>query len=361
MQINSYNRSQLKDFIDSDFYAKSERVPISRHRALSHIHNPDCSEDDILLWAAYKNDLLIGYVGILPGVSVACDKEEKIYWLSCFWVDESYRKENIASLLFFPLVKRYKERLFISNFIPTLEKTYQSLGVFQPTFFRAGERFYLRSCLANIVPVRFPKTKFLKPFLKLTDGIFNLLFSVKSLFYKKAKKEYECVENSCFDEEFQLLIDSSRVGGSYIRRDAKHFDWILKYPWILPGKPDKESERYFFSSKSEHFGYTSLKIYEKENLRGYVLLKIRDKSLTVSYLYADRRVIKDIAAYIFEKANEENLEMITTFDDRLANEIKRNRIRYLFSRKIARPYILTKKTEIQPAHFQEGDGDNVFT
>jgi GNAT superfamily N-acetyltransferase len=361
MQIESHNRQQLKKFIESDFFKKSYKIPISHHRALSHTHNPDCADDDILLWVAYDNDLLAGYVGILPGICHLNGIDEKIYWLSCFWVNEPYRKRNIASMLFFQLIREYKERLFISNFIPVLEKTYQSLGIFQPTVHKKGYRFYVQFCFAEIVVSRTALTSLLKPVSRWIDNFLNLFFEARVLFYKKLKENFKVVEDCCFDEEFQSLIDSFRTEKSYIKRDSAHFDWILNHPWILQGKPDKESRRYFFSSRSSLFKYCSLKIYENENLLGYVLLKIRDISLTVSYLYADSRTIKDIAIKILKKANEEKLKTITVFDKRLADEISKNRSRYIFSKEIKQLYVVTKDVDITSFSFQDGDGDGVFT
>lgn len=361
MQIKSYNSRQLQEFIESDLYKKSDKIPISYHRALSHIYNPDCSEDDTLLWVAYDNELLVGYVGILPGECYVNGIESKIYHLSCFWVDESYRKQNVPSLLFFPLLRNYKDKLFISNFVPTLEKTYQNLGIFHPTIYKTGYRFYTRFCFTEIIVSHVPRISFLKPASRFVDNFLSLLFSVKIRPHKNIKENFKIVESHRFDDEFQSLIDSFRKEGSYIKKDSKHFDWILNYPWVLQGKPDAESRRYFFSSRSNQFKYCSLKIYENEELLGYVLLKIRDKALTVSYLYADNKVIKDITLYILNKANAENLKMITAFDERLADDIRKNRNRYLFSKKIKRPYIVAKKMDIASFSFQEGDGDSVFT
>ena len=361
MQIKPHNRQQLKELINSDFFKKSDKIPISYHRALSHINNPDCAEDDILLWAAYDNDSLVGYAGILPGMCRLNGVDEKIYWLSCFWVDEPYRKQNIASLLFLQLIREYKERLFISNFVPELEKTYQSIGIFQPTIHKTGYRFYVRFCFTEIIADRTALASFLKPVSRWIDNFFNLFFEARVLFYKKLKENFKIVEDCRFDREFQSLIDSFRTQRSYIKRDSAHFDWILNNPWILQGKPGKDSRRYFFSSRAKQFKYCSLKIYENEDLSGYVLLKIRDGSLTVSYLYANDRIIRDIATHILKKANKEKLKTITLFDKRLADEIRKNRNRYIFSKEIKNLYIVAKEVDVNSFSFQEGDGDGVFT
>ncbi len=361
MQIESYNRAQLQEFIESGFFKSLDKIPISYHRALSHINNPDCSDDDILLWAAYEAGSLAGYAGVLPGIFMQNETPVKIYWLSCFWVDECYRHQSLASSLFFPLVKRYKDQLFISNFVHALEKTYQGLGIFQPTIFKGGFRFYLRFNSADIAASRYPENLLLQSVCKVVDRLLNFLLSAKTRFYCKSKPEFQIIESTEFDNEFQAFITKSQPENDYIERTAKHLDWIIKYPWVIEAEPDKESKRYFFSSKSIQFEYCSLKIYKEEKLLGYALLKIRDKALTVSYLWATDETIKDLAGYILDKACMEKIKTVMTFDIRLATEIKKHRKKIIFSKAFKRPYIITKKISIESTSFQEGDGDSVFT
>jgi len=361
MEIKSYTRNGLKTFIDSEFFKNLEQIPISYHRAISHIQNPDVQDDDELLWAAYKNEKLIGYVGVLPNYIVENQERKRVFWLSCFWVDENYRKENVASLLFFPLVKKYGKHLIVSNFLPNLEKMYQSIGIFQPTLYKTGTQFFCKSCFHNILPARFPIIRFLKPFFVFFDCFHNIFLNCRKLFYKPPIINSKIVSNTNFDDEFQIFLQSFYKNRNYVERLAVHFDWIIKYPWVLQGKQDRESKRYYFSSKSEQFCYDSVKFYQNNELKAYLLLKIRDKKLTVSYVFAEDEMLNEVAAYILQKVCNEKLIMFTVFDERISNKIRNHRIQYIFERLNKRAYILPKGSEITPESFQEGDGDNVFT
>ncbi len=361
MRITSYNRAQLGELIASDHFRSLDIIPITTHRAVSQINNPDCSDDDILLWVAEENNALIGYAGVLPDVCSVGGVREKIYWLSCFWVDKQHRNGSLASAVFFPLVKQYRERLFISSFVPSLEKTYQRLGIFHQTSFGTGTRFYLNFCSAVILPDRIPRGVWLKPILRLIDRTLNIGLSVRKMFFKKLSEGFNVIENDDFNDEFQSLLDHERRSETYMNRGADHFRWILEYPWVIEGAQDSESRRYFFSSTSKRFEYCSLKHYHENRLTGFALLKTRDTSMTVSYLYANDDAIDGIAGYVLHKASGENLDMITTFDDRLARSIRKHRGRYLFSKRIRRPYLITKNMDVPVSSFQEGDGDAVFT
>ena len=362
MKIVAYNRIALRQLVESDFFAGLDKIPISRHRAESHIQNPYCSDDDVLLWAAYQEDVLIGYVGALPDLIRLNNIENKIYWLSCFWVNEVYRDKNIASLLFFPLVKLYRKQLFISNFLFSLEKTYQSLGVFQATQNKPGCVFHRNLCLGEKLKARFSFFKYLLPIYCLVEKGFNLVLSVRRLFVASMDKEDDIVESAVFDDEFRtFLTEFSSKHDDVIVQDAGHFEWIFTFPWILPGKPDEESRRYYFSSKSEHFTYHSLKLYESQKMVGYALAKIRDNHLVVSYLYAEDRDVEKFGKYILELARIKNLDTITSCEPRLCGVLRKYKRHFIFVKNTRRPYIFSNTIQIASTVFQDGDGDSVFT
>jgi hypothetical protein len=361
MQIKSYNSTELKEFVGSDFYNNLNRIPMSTHRALSHTKNPDVQDDDELLWAAYEEEELVGYVGVLPNYIVENLERKKIFWLSCFWVDEKFRKENVASMLFFLLIKKYGKQLFVSNFLPSLESMYQSLSIFKPTIYKSGSQFYCQSCFHDILPVRYPKIKFLTQLLRVGDLLMNGLFGFRRLFYKPLSINSTVVSDTNFDAEFNDFLHSFYTDKNYVEKSSAHFDWMINYPWVLQGEPDDESKRYYFSSKSKQFGYESVKFYKENQLKAFLWLKIRDKKLSVSYIFTEDAMTDDIAAYILHKVFMEKLLILTVFDERIANKIRTHRILYLFERFIKCAYILPKTQEATPDFFQEGDGDKVLT
>jgi ribosomal protein S18 acetylase RimI-like enzyme len=361
MQIKSYNRTELEEYVHSDFFRTLNKIPISIQRAISQINNPYCSSEDILLWAAYENASLIGYIGVLPDTIELKNSKNKIYWVSCFWVSEAYRNENLASQLFFLLIKQYKSQLFISNFLFSLENTYQGLGIFQPTQYNFGRTFYINFCFSDILQARFPELIPVMPFYLIAEKLLNLILKTRRIFNINKKKYLNIIENKELDEELWSFLNTFSLTSESVVRSVEHFRWILNFPWVLTGKPDKESGRYYFTSKSEQFEYKLLKLYDSQKLAGFVLLKIRDKNLTVSYLYSDNDHIESIVYYLLKLSFTENINTITTFDQRLSKKLKKKRQKFIFIKNIKRPYIFPKNYEIESSIFQDGDGDLIFT
>jgi hypothetical protein len=237
---------------------------------------------------------------------------------------------------------------------------YQNLGIFKPTLYKQYSQFYCKSCTGDILPTRFPKIRFLKPILRFCDGVFNVFLLFRKMFIKSLQIHSQIVSDANFDSEFQDFLLSFYKEKDYVVRLSEHFDWILNYPWVLQGKPDDESKRYYFSSKAIQFCYDSVKFYKNNELKAYLLLRIRDRKLTVSYFFAADEMMDDVVSYILQKVRKEKFIFVTTSDKRVTNKIRSHRIHYIFERFMKRAYILPKTLELTPEMFQEGDGDNVY-
>lgn len=361
MQIKSYTKAELKIFIHSEFFRVLNKVPISFQRGWSQYNNPYCSDDDILLWAAYENADLVGYVGVLPDIIQSANGEKKIHWLSCFWVEESFRSKNLASQLFYLLIKQYKNTLFISNSLFSLEKSCLSLGVFQNTQYKKERTFFINLCFASMLEAHYPDLKSLITFYKLFERSINELLKSRKGIHKKGKNKFEIVENKRLNDELTVFLQTFTTQDASIVRGIEYFRWLLEYPWMSEGKADRESGRYFFSSKAEQFEHRMLKIYNQEKLEGIVLFKTRDKNLMVNHIYASNAQMGSIAAYLVNLSLKELINTITTFDGRLSDKLRSKRTNFIYIKNIKRSYLFPRNYDISSDIFQEGDGNSVFT
>ena len=236
------------------------------------------------------------------------------------------------------------------------------MHIFKPMETAIGATFYRNLAFSQIIERRFPKLKRIVPIYSLLEKCFNFtLFLGRKLTTKKIKTDFNIVESTVFDAEFDEFIKNYCIENKLIERDSVYFNWIIKYPWVLQGKTDSESRRYYFSSVSKQFEYHSLKIYDKQKLIGYLFLKIRDKRLAISFSYLNDVCAKDAAACILNLANKKNSDSITTFDKKLLNELEKKRTKYIFAKKTEKKYFFPRNFDITSSFFQEGDGDMVFT
>ena len=361
MTLKTYNRNELRAFIDSGFYAILSKVPISYHRAISHIHNPAIGDDDILLWVAYENAAVIGYIGVLPDALKTAKLESSVCWLSCFWVDEKFRKSTVASTLMMAVIRAHQHQLMISNFLFSLEESYSAMGIFRPVEYKQGYEYYLRARFTKLITSKFPGLRNAEYLINGAERLVNQVFSVWQLALPRLKVNPDISADLRFDEELDHFLTAYTRRNGLNERTAAYFKWIYEYRWVKEGKKDKNSERYFFSSVSDRFSYVPVRIYDHSVLSGFAFLKIRDNALTVSYLYADEQYIGNLASYIFNLVKTEQIDVITCFDSRLCRHIQKSKSRYIIKRKRKQPYLLPLALPCELHTLQEGEGDSVFT
>lgn len=363
METISFTKLTLHSFIHSQQFAALNKIPISKHRAVSQINNPRTSEDDIILVAQFDENILVGYLGILPDYIYHNEEFQKIGWLSCFWIDEHYKSKNVAANLFLRVIRAWQNKIFITNFVPWLEPVYQKIGIFEPVRHKSGLRCYLRFNLAEILPPKKPFYQHISFLLKAIDFAFNTAGDVRLKFIRpdtsdQAKPEYL----SYIDEDSEKFI-VCHTRSNLNRRSKPELEWILNNPWIHEGvKNDVNGSRYYFTSFSKRFFYQLIRIRDHRNkICAIVMICVRNNQLTVPYLFSDSVYYGLIGRILLDTMLNLKLNMVTTFNDQLATALKKIKCSFIFSKKLIRPYFISKVCGFATLlDFQDGDGDCVF-
>jgi GNAT superfamily N-acetyltransferase len=351
------NKHQLLEFINSEKYKSLEVLPISYHRAVSHINNPRAKEDDVLLILAYENEQLLGYLGILAD-DIYTEKEKyHVGWLSCIWVSPLARGKGIAKKMVLTAYEAYKHSILITNFTKEAGLLYYKLNIFQELPNLVGYRYYRKICSSKILPKRYPRLYKFTPIFKVIDKIFNPLITL-FLMDKKAKKYNTFLPNENFLEE----TDKHKIS---FKRRTKELEWILNFPWIK--KVDNfsdQSKKYHFSSEEKQFDTNIIAIQNENEVIGYLLYVLRNGHLKVPYVYYKLDHIKQVADVISEISNQKNVEFVTLFLDK--ELLKLVKIKCIFKKPIKRQFLITKElaTKIEDysnIKIYDGDGDAVFT
>ncbi|MFN6943611.1 MAG: hypothetical protein ACK4ND_01585 [Cytophagaceae bacterium] len=362
MEILSYNQQELLTFIYSNSFYELENLPISKHRAVSQLNNPRLDEDDKILFVAYDGKKVAGYFGVLPDHVFVDGVKHRIGWGTCFWVDENYKSQNVAASIFLRVIRAWKQRLFITNIVPFLEPVYQKTKIFLPTQYKNGLRCFLRFNLAEVLP---PKKKLynrLQPLLKVSDSFGNL-FQEQRLRFKSSYRQLKVEYVNEIDSDLESFLEQY-TSSEWMRRGKIELDWIRQYPWILEGvKNDVNGERYYFSAFSKRFYCRMVKLMDGANLTvGFMLLSVRNGSLTIPYFYGDAEYASSVAAFLYTYMCEQGLTMITTYNAILVDGLKNSDLPFILKKEIRRPYLISMHFPgIQELNFQDGDGDCVFT
>ncbi|MCX6245530.1 MAG: GNAT family N-acetyltransferase [Bacteroidetes bacterium] len=364
MEIRSFTTATIADFVSSEQFQKLKHIPISKHRALSYAHNPRSAADDKILFVAFENDEVAGYLGALPDRLFYRGEWKRMTWLSCFWIDPQFRGKGIAKELFDLAMKEWGETAIITNMKPGTLKIYERTGYFRPPAVIEGMRGYLRFNFAEVLPPRGGFYRRIKPILEIYDFSLNFINSIRLLFYPGYKLEpgirFEYVEE--ISDETSAFIDS--CNDRYLSRRGKpELEWINRYPWVIEqDKPDADSRRYYFSSVSKRFFYQMIEFRNAEGaVAGFLMLSIRDNHLTVPYAFFRSGMETTLVKFLFNTMLDFQLNMLTIFQPELSEEIRKKKTPFIFKKKIVKPYFLPKTMEFPELDFQDGDGDVVFT
>ncbi|WP_336703834.1 GNAT family N-acetyltransferase [Chryseobacterium indologenes] len=355
--LKTFNRRELEGFISSGDFQQYDFLPITRHRALSHIQNPKASDKDVLLILAFSEEKLVGYVGCFPDCFTIDGKEIRYAWLSTLYVNPEYRKKRPAKALLKRVFEEYEDRIAITEFTKEAEALYNIMGVFEYVFPKEGMRYYFRTDAAKMIPEKKPGTKPLKPLFKILDAAANGLISIKNITASKPDFKYEVLDQ--IDKE-----SADFINGFSGKRDADEINTFINHPWVLEGKKD---EKYLFSSFAETFKYFWIKIFDKNNkLTSCFLLQLRDGYLKIPYLFVDSNA-DEVARFLKYFIVNYRVKGFTSYQTLLNKEIQQSKVfSTIYERDFKREYLFHKNLlELLPDHFdpnyQDGDGDCMMT
>lgn len=361
METISFTKSTLEEFIRSDKFDQLSNIPISKLRAISQINNPRAKDDQVLLVAQFDENKTVGYLGILPDEVYVDTQTHAVGWLTCFWVDEDYKSQNVAANLFLRAIRAYNKNIFITNIVPRLEPVYQKTKLFFPTAYKTGFRGYFRFNLAEILPPKKVVFQKIKPLLQIGDAILNTITDTRFIWNKqKPINNFEYIQTiDHISDEFFIKHQSN----NWVKRTKKEINWILQYPWLVEGEDTEQlAKRYYFSCIEKAFKTKVVQFKnDKDEIIALLILNIKNKQLTVPYLFAESKDFPLLSSFIFNLMSSERLTMFTSYHSEFCNYLTTIKTPFLFSKEMKKPYFIAKKFEVlQNLNFQDGDGDCAF-
>ncbi len=361
MEIVAYTAAQLVAFTQSEQFNTLQHIPLSRLRALSHLHNPRLAAETPIMYMAWLNNQVEGYRMVLCDTIYNDDVAMPVCWYSCVWVNPAMRGKGIAKGLVNRCLEDWGGRIFGADAVPESRNLYLSTGLYKGEHYLNGTRAYLRASFADILVKRKPVLSSLKPLLNVGDALLNLFTATNVL---PLPKEIEVV--TTVDDEVAAFIQPY-LANLLFKRAKDDLNWITQNPWIRSGEPDSESKRYYFSSVAKRFEFIQwLLRNENGKIAGYAMLSIRDGHLKTPYVFVEEAHIPTLAKALNSLMVNEQLEMLTTFHPGLVQYFAQHKRPYIFVKSIRREYFASKPISqyiemgAQP-NICDGDGDQAFT
>ena len=368
MILKRYNVSELEGLVKSGFFDKYQIIPITSHRAAGQILNPRAEKSDIILIVAFDEDIISGYIGILPDKIFSGGKEIKAGWISCWWTDKEKGK-MVALELFQNAMEAWSNRIIITDMIPMTRFIVERTGEFFFPKTYEGIRGFARFNMASVLPARSAFFRNIRFVLKPADFFCNIIFDILLKGKLKVIKEEFKRLNVEVEETGEIDLASEEIikicnQGELIRRGSKELSWIKNHPWVSDSEEAKnEGYKYFFSSYCKAFEIKFIRIKINNDLKGFLMISIRDGHFRIPYAYFMEKESNVIMKVLCQLLITRNSSMLSTFHPYLVQQIKNNKSPFFYKRKIFKDLAVSnvfRDIEIKGL-LQDGDGDCAFT
>lgn len=359
------NKVELWNYVQSPEFEEMPHVPITLHRAESHVKNPKAGLAHPLMLLAEREGRLMGYLGVMPELvhgfgndPVTCG------WLTGMWVSSEARGQGIAGRLLTKMNEAYAGKLLLADYVPATIRVYEKTKQFTGPLSLNGFRGYLRFDLATILPARNPKYKKYLGLLKGIDGLVNLFADRRFVFLKNGNKNYQEVD--LLDMESLKFVNQKMQSYSF-QRSGEELQWMIEYPWVLTGDPkDALNKRYQFSAIDRRFQNKFILVRNASGkLVGVVMICLRNEHLKIPHAFYEPEYIADVAGCIEQWMLSCKVNTFTVFYPELAAYFKVHRKVFLFKKDIQRKYLFSKgfaeAVDVSKLKIQDGDGDVGFT
>ncbi len=259
--------------------------------------------------------------------------------------------------------KNSNNSLMFSNYAPASKELYTKSSFFSEIKSLKGQRFYFRFAFADLLPPKHVFFRKAKKILFFIDAFLNFIFDIRFKLYKNTENAITYLKQ--LDSETHNFIDTFN-NNSLFKRNSTEINHAINYSWITQKtNPDNEDFKYYFSSSAKRFQYKNIKITnENRNISAYILLKIRDDSMTIPYVFFYERELFKIISIITFHIKLHKIKYLTVYNSLLINELKKRKLLLLFSKIIYKKFYATNEiieTFEEQKQFFAGDGDSLYT
>ena len=367
MEIKTFTVNDLKAALVSEDFWRTPILPITKHRALSYCRNPRADADDPVLLVAYRDDQVIGYLGILPDIIFADDIGYKLGWLTSWWVDPSCATTGVGALLLFSALNAYDQYVGVSGSSREARKALDASQKFVAIKPLQGLDIRLRLNATRFILRKFPLMKIFRGMFRIFDSVTDAVADFKNFIWQQYRDPFR-------DLTFEYISAIDEETGRFIRRHHQHdltrkentdLSWIMNNPWIIsaPHK-DAVSARYYFSSRTHRFLYLGVKVFGNQSeMIGFFLLKVRDDRMSVLYSYCASRHAAAVIAAVFHQALAMKVRTLSLFDEQLVAGFSALGCPCWSAKKKSRGFSLSKALadiSLSNCRLQGGDGDLAF-
>ncbi|WP_146743771.1 GNAT family N-acetyltransferase, partial [Aequorivita sp. CIP111184] len=305
MEIKKILKKDIPYLFENKSIWQSDFLPISKHRLWAHYENPNCADNDVVLLIAYLNDEMVGYMGVFMDKITLDNIEEKIGWLSTWWMHPKTKGKGIGRELLTKMYNLNSGKIGISQFTESAKRVYDRSNYFTTLKKSKGIKAVLRSNLSETIPLIFPSTKPYEDIFNFFDGVMNLFINVKlgiSKIIIKNKLRKVTLEYLIKPDTESFALISNQNINNLSHKEISFFQWLKNFYWVqeAPLLSFTNKDRYAFSMYDKRFNIYYIKVCLKETCIGFLVLQIRKNTCKVLFAYYPSNINLDTLCNIIK-------------------------------------------------------------
>jgi len=352
---------------DYDFWNQSF-LAVSKHRLYAHYKNPVADQNDVILILAYLEDELVGYMGVFIDKITLDGKENKIGWLSTWWVHPKTKGTGIGREILNTMYDAQQGKIGISQFTPSAKRVYDKSGYFNTLKENKGVKAVLRSNLSFVIPALFPKTRWVSRPLNLIDSGLNSVIAIKLYLQKRSicdRLKSISIEYLDFVDNETMEVVAAYSYNHISRKSAAFFEWMKAYHWVqeAPLIEFTNKNDYEFSIYDKDFNIYLVKIKRDGKCIGFLVMQRRSYVCKILFCYYDTSRNAELVADIIKlQCIEQNIREIICYDEFITKALCRSSL-FLYKTNKIKQSIISKafqKDNFDDVIVNFGDGDCSF-
>lgn len=354
-------------FSNNEFW-ENTFLPISKHRLYAHFKNPNLKSEDIVLLLAYLDEEMVGYMGVFIDYIKTNSIERRIGWLSTWWVHPKTKGTGIGREILNSMYKENDGYIGISQFTASAKRVYDKSGYFTTLKENKGIKAVLRSNLAFVVPIFFPNLNKMSPYLNKIDGFLNFFINFKlaiqAVTVRKELVHIKVEYLSVLDNECISIIKKFSTN-DLSEKTPQFFEWLKAYKWVLkaPLIEMTDDAKYQFSMYDGEFEIFFIKILERKQCVGFIVLQKRNYVSKVLFTYFDTSKHSKVVSNIIKLENiKQNTREIICYAEPINDHLRKSKI-FLYNRKKLKHSLISQafnQTNFEHIRMNFGDGDCSF-
>lgn len=308
VRLELFTVRQIRDWLGHGVTERGlseEMMPPTRAWAI--IHNPYVYDDDVVVVAIYVDDNIAAHVTTYPELISG----ERYWTFPGLWCAPQFRGRGYSMIVIGTIVEKYGANHCFDKWAAP-----EAVEIFK--YFGLNTRYIPRYILGVDIKQNNLKGK-LAYFVRVTQRFLHRIVE-----HPLRRENYELRYLPYIDEATYRFI-STHSEGDYFKHTREFLNWVLCCPFTISAPLIERVKNIspFSPAEMPNSQYYAVQVLNNDMIIGFYILKHKENSLHVLYLYYEDVLKNQVFASIRDHVKRLGVQQCVTENQYLANYLKK--------------------------------------